>query len=103
MQKVVRDGRVAVLVSPGFGAGWFTWNRQCPECLFDPDMVAWVEGGKEGPMPDLEAKYGWEYFYDGGADDLVVRWVPEGTQFRIDEYDGSESLIVASEEIWQTA
>lgn len=103
MQKVVRDGRVAVLVSPGFGAGWFTWNRQCPECLFDPDMVAWVEGGKEGPMPDLEAKYGWEYFYDGGADDLVVRWVSEGTQFRIDEYDGSESLIVASEEIWQTA
>lgn len=103
MQKVVRDGRVAVLVSPGFGAGWFTWNRKCPECLFDPDMVAWVEGGKEGPMPDLEAKYSWEYFYDGGADDLMVVWVPEGTQFRIDEYDGSESLIVASEEIWQTA
>ena len=103
MEKVVRDGKVAVLVSPGFGAGWYTWNRERPECLYDADMVAWVEGGKEGSMPDLEAKYGWEYFYDGGASDLIIYWLAVGTQFRIDEYDGSESLVLAQEERWETA
>lgn len=103
MEKVIRDGKVAVLVSPGFGAGWYTWNQRCPECLYDADMVAWVEAGKTGPMPDLEAKYELEYFYDGGAHDLVVYWLPEGTQFRINEYDGSESLVLASEEQWETA
>lgn len=103
MQKVVRDGMVAVLYSPGFGAGWFTWNRDHPQCLYDPDMVAWVEAGRKGTMPDLEAKYGWEYFYDGGSDDLIIAWLPKGTRFRIDEYDGSESLVLASEEVWMKA
>ena len=23
--KVIRDGKVAVIISPGFGAGWSTW------------------------------------------------------------------------------
>ena len=101
--KVIRDGKVAVLYSPGFGAGWYTWNHRCPECLYDADMVAWVEGDKTGPMPDLEAKYGWEYFYDGGGNDLEIRWVPVGTQFRIHEYDGFERVIFISEEEWFTA
>ena len=26
MQKVIRDGKVAVLYSPGYGAGWYTWS-----------------------------------------------------------------------------
>ena len=103
MEKVIRDGKVAVLVSPGFGAGWYTWNTDCPECMFDPDVVAWVEGGKQGFVPNMQAKYGWEYFYDGGAEDLIVRWLPVGTQFRIDEYDGSESLVLADQERWETA
>ena len=25
MEKVIRDGKVAVLYSPGYGAGWSTW------------------------------------------------------------------------------
>lgn len=105
-ERVVRDGRVAVLVSPGFGAGWSTWaDRELRERLvFDPEVVAWVEGGKEGPLPDLEAKYGgYEYFYDGGASDLIVEWVPLGVRFRIEEYDGSESLVLESEYVWYSA
>ena len=103
MQKVIRDGRVAVLYSPGWGAGWYTWNQDHPECLFDPDVVSWVEQGKQDSCPDLEAKYGWEYFYDGGAHDLVIKWIPQGVQFRIDEYDGNESVILAQDEVWMTA
>ena len=107
MEKVVRDGKVAVLVSPGFGAGWYTWARgedsMAEKVLFDPEVVAWVEGGKEGPVPDMEAKYGMEHFYDGGAEDLVIYWVPVGAKFRIDEYDGSESLVLESNEKWVVA
>jgi len=102
MEKVVRNGKVAVLVSPGFGAGWYTWNREHPECLYDADMVAWVEGGKEGSMPDLEDKYG-SGFYAGGGGDLIIYWIDQGEKFRVDEYDGSESLVFASEEKWMTA
>ncbi len=103
MEKVVRNGKVAVLVSPGFGAGWYTWNREHPECLYDADVVAWVEGGKEGPMPDLDDKYGWSGFFDGGGRDLIIYWIDQGEQFRVDEYDGSESLVFSSEEKWITA
>ena len=100
MENVVRDGLVAVLFSPGYGAGWYTWNRDHPECLFDPDTVAWVEGGKTEAMPDWDAKYGDAYFYSGGASDLMIKWLPQGTQFRISEYDGYETVVLAAEEVW---
>lgn len=105
MNKVVRDGKVAVLVSPGFGAGWSTWaDSEVSEImLFEPEVVAWVEGGKKGTFPNLEEKYPDSYFYEGGVNDLQIEWVPVGTRFRIQEYDGSETLILESEEIWFTA
>ena len=102
-ERVVRDGRVAVLVSPGFGAGWSSWaDAELQErLLFDPEVVAWVEGGKRGPLPNLESKYG--VLYDGGAEDLVVEWVPLGVRFRIHEYDGSESIVLESQDQWFVA
>lgn len=86
MNKVIRDGKVAVLYSPGYGAGWSTWGDK--ESVFDPDTVAWVENGKKGECP----YQGKQYHYMGGADDLVVEWLPIGTVFEITEYDGSESI-----------
>jgi acetyl-CoA acetyltransferase len=44
MEKVIRDGKVAILYSPGFGAGWSTWNSYSNEMIFDPDIVN-VNGG----------------------------------------------------------
>jgi hypothetical protein len=51
----------------------------------------------------MAAKYGDQYFYEGGASDLMIEWVPLGVKFRIHEYDGSESLIRDSEEQWFVA
>ena len=104
-ERVVRDGKVAVLYSPGFGAGWSTWagSEIAERLIFDPEVVAWVEGGKQGPVPDMETKYGDDYFYDGGASDLEIRWVPVGSRFRINEYDGSESVVLFEEENWLIA
>lgn len=103
--KVVRDGKVAVLVSPGFGAGWYTWNQQHPELLFLPRVVEMVLNGTS--YSEIEAYvqsiYGEDELYVGGAVDLVVQWVPQGTKFRIDEYDGAESLKTIDQEDWITA
>ena len=101
MEKLIRDEKVAVLVSPGFGAGWYSWHS-VEELLYDPSIVEWLE---QDNMPKIEAylalKYKDEYF--GGLEDLVVMWVPVGARFRIEEYDGAESLVLESEERWITA
>lgn len=90
-------GYVAVLYSPGFGGGWYSWNEEFPECLFDPVIVERVLNGGNDGNPDsaiisyLQETYG-EYFYPGGLDTLKICWMPPGTQFRITEYDGSEHI-----------
>lgn len=84
--KVVRGGKVAVLVSPGYGAGWSTWADDAELAVFAPDVVAWVEAGKPAGA-DFE-----NYGYSGGLRQVHVEWVPQGSRFFIDEYDGYESL-----------
>lgn len=99
MNKVIRDGKVAVLVSPGFGAGWSTWSGKHRDwALFAPEVVNWVESGKNGDIDQIvKEALGEEYFYTGGARDLEIEWVEEGQLFIIDEYDGSESLSLHAE------
>ena len=95
MQKFEKDGKVAVLVSGGFGAGWSTWNSGIPECLFDPEVVeAVLSGGKVGVKAQSIAESKWPDGYWGGAAGLRVRWLDRGTRFRIEEYDGNESLFL---------
>jgi hypothetical protein len=107
MDKVIRDGKVAVLVSPGFGAGWSTWASSEFEnwARFSPAVVAWVEGGKTGDIEELvAAELGADsYFYVGGALDLEIEWSPVGTPFIINEYDGSESLQTEGNTNWCSA
>jgi hypothetical protein len=45
--------------------------------------------------------YGDHYY--GGASDLEVRWIPQGTQFIIDEYDGNEILTLKDDVNWLVA
>ena len=103
MEKVIIEGEVAVLVSPGFGAGWSSWNYQYPEMLFDPKIVAMVETEQsdEAILAYCQEKYPEGYF--GGVDDLEIVWLPVGTCFRIQEYDGSESLEIREDIHWQVA
>jgi hypothetical protein len=35
--------------------------------------------------------------YTGGVRDLEVAWLPQGTAFRIEEYDGNESIVTVAE------
>ena len=97
MERVVRDGLVAVIVSPGHGAGWYSWHG-IEELLFDPTIVAWIESNELDKIKHyITLKYPNEYF---GDVKLSIRWITQGTAFKIDEYDGSESVSVRDQEEW---
>jgi len=102
MEKVIRDGRVAVLYSPDYGAGWYTWNTEHPDMMFDPTVVNYVLEGKVDQIKAYAALK-WPDAYIGGLDDLKIEWLPEGTAFRINEYDGNESIEVKEDLNWQVA
>lgn len=98
MEKVIKDGQVAVLISRGFGAGWSTWadDKHRQTMLFDADMVnAVLEGDKQKAAAIAKAKC--DDAYTGGAEDLEVVWIPQGTAFVVEEYDGSESIRTADD------
>jgi len=100
--KLNEDGKVAVLYSPGFGAGWYTWNQTVPQILFDPAIVKFVEKEKWDELATYVAlKY--PDIYTGGMKDLKVAWIPEGTLFRVDDYDGSESIELKENDNWLVA
>jgi len=107
MNKVIEDGKVAVLYSLGFGAGWYTWNRSVSECLFDPDIVELVRASAHPDEIEETARAKWaqgeDHFYPGGADALSIEWLQEGTKFFIDEYDGSEYVVTEDDIDWLTA
>ena len=100
MEKVIRDGKVAVLYSPGYGAGWSTWcynDDLVKTLLFHPLIVEKVESGLEREItPEwLVEQFGRNFkdVYCGGVYQLEIEWLPEGTAFRINEYDGFETII----------
>lgn len=103
MNKVIRDGRVAVLYTSAHGAGWYSWH-DIPELLFDPEVVRMIENPDEDEDENTiinycREKYGTQGYYNG-AKSLAIKWIPQGSQFRVQEYDGSETVIVASQEKW---
>ena len=106
MRKYIRDGKVAVLISPGFGSGWSTWNSNYPGMLFDPviiEMLLNVENGDEAFVAgQIEAHVDINYpdASISGLENLEVQWVPVGTEFIVHEYDGSESLRTKDSFAW---
>ena len=111
MDKVIVDGKVAVLVSGGVGAGWSTWQNDA--MAFEPKIVEMVLAGeKDKNRADRKATRGkiigymtetYPDHFIGGIDGIEVEWVPVGTRFIIDEYDGNESLVLESDMNWFTA
>ena len=101
MEKVIKDGKVGVLVSPGFGAGFSTWGYPT-EAIFDPTLIELVENEKWQEAIDY-CESTWEDSYSGGVHDLRVAWIDEGTRFIIEEYDGAESFRFEEDIDWITA
>jgi hypothetical protein len=100
MEKVIKDGKVGVLISPGYGAGFYTWGYPT-EAIFNPTLIELVEQQKVQEAIDFVEKT-WNG-YSGGVQDLRVAWIEEGTRFIIEEYDGAEHLRFEEDIDWITA
>jgi len=111
MQKLIKDDMVAVIYSPGYGAGWSTWGLS-EDAVFDPQLARLVEKRNGLGIGDdaewnavtadivayVEKLWPKDYFF--GVNDLEVAWLPVGTKFRIDENDGYESILVEDDLTW---
>lgn len=98
--KKIKDGRLCVLYSPGYGAGWYTWHG-VEELVFDPVLVDMVldDADPEDIIDYCKETYGTDNYY-GGAEDLTVAFVDTGDKFRIEEYDGAESVMCMNDYQW---
>lgn len=103
MEKYIRGGNlVGVLYSPGFGAGWSTWNREYPDMVFDPGMIDLISNN-ETEKARTYAALKWPDAYLGGFGNLCVTWLPQGTVFRVVEYDGNEEIEIRDKTDWLIA
>ena len=95
-----------MLLTHSHGSGWFTCN-EIPEIVFDPYIV---EAVLSATPHTLIMDY-CERTYDGGghgnywaaASVLRVLWVDQGEDFRIEEYDGKEYVVLKRAQTWLTA
>jgi len=119
VDKVIKDGYVAVIISYGYGTGWSSWHTgdedEYDRMLFDPAIVGLIE--------NRETAYQSNALEDADVEDadekiklycrltysdiwyptrLDVAWIKEGTQFSIYEHDGDE-FIISNEDLLVTA
>lgn len=99
-----------ILYSPGYGAGWSSWNsgETGRFMLTYAPIVDFIEAGGEFTSTDHPllvalaaeclARFGTDYVCLLGATDLRV-WSGEG-RVRVEEYDGSESVVTEGEQDW---
>lgn len=95
-----------VLISPGYGAGWSTWNN--PALATDSHVIdAFEKGVSKEEMKEFCIHLGladeFGDVYMGGFDDLIVVDVPAGELFQIQEYDGYESIEIFDSSDWIVA
>lgn len=103
MKKKLKGGKIAVLYSSDWGAGWYSWHGIRP-LLFDPTVVEMVENNEptEKIKQYCRDTYGTNNCYDG-ADSLDVAYVDTDERFYIKEYDGLESVVLESNFNWISA
>lgn len=102
VEKVIRNNKVAVLISPSFGSGWSSEvdNEFRDILLFHPKIVKMVEDGKRNEITEQWMHENFPeigYVYCGGACNLEIAWIECGSRIHIHEYDGYESIEYVSD------
>lgn len=101
--KVTKDGKVAVIVSDGYGIGFSTSMSSGPaeskRAVFDPKLVQLIQDGASTTRlaEAMALAYEDDYFTEGCLEGLYIEWIPEGVAFRIDQTDGAEYIVRADE------
>jgi len=109
VEKLVRDGQVAILISPNYGAGWYTWNDSRKKwMLWHKELVEAIENKNFEKAKRVAKKANQEFsngsdIYLGAIEELQIVWLPKGTLFKVSEYDGSEFIKKFSDEIYMEA
>jgi hypothetical protein len=104
-ERYVKDGKVAVLYSPEYGAGWSTWGNlpvfdaNIVRILLDESLSRSEQNQKIEKY--CESAYPDEYL--GGVENLRIKWLPIGTHFIFLEDDGYESIMVRDAMAWIVA
>lgn len=94
MEKLERDGLVAVVYNSGYGAGWSSWQSSFEYssilCM-DKDIASAVLRGDKKEAARI-AKEKCPNAYCDDYEKLSIEWVPKGYAFEIECYDGKESV-----------
>lgn len=101
MNKVIRNGKVAVITSKQYGP-WSTVYGE--DVLFDPNLVEIIESGEniEGRVQEYcMERYPDEYW------DIIplleIQWIPLGTYFKVFRNYDEEYIEYAAEIRWEKA
>lgn len=96
-----------ILISPNHGAGWSTWAHDSVRdfMLKDPTLVAMAERKASQQEVDdyVKAQHPDADIYTGGWHQIKVVELPAGTLFKVDEYDGYESIETKEGTDWLVA
>jgi len=110
MKRVFRKNKVAVLYSPGFGCGWSTSMKNNTTVVFHPKLVELVEKNcreeiTEELLKNLVSEEEKEHIYvdRSAVNNLRIQWLPIDTEFRIEEKDGSEGIVLKEKQLWMVA
>lgn len=110
VEKVVRDGMVAVIVSRGYGSGWSTvanYPSDTDVLMYHPKLVEMIESGELEELVNgnkagdfawwVKSVLGVDDMYLGGWSELEIQWIPQGTRFTVEEYDGAEYIVTEAD------
>lgn len=99
-----------VIYSPGFGAGWSTWNDEEKRnfLALDPVLAEMAEAGATSDEAEAYIKKSLgldndDYICMLGWEGIKTLEIPSGTLFMINEYDGSESIQLQTGDEWLVA
>ena len=99
VERYEKDGKVAVLYSPGYGAGWSSWaeDKYRETMMFDKRLVELLLNNKDrlkdqNLVDSIITGNTKDSIYIGGVENLQIEWIPKGYGVRIDEHDGYESI-----------
>lgn len=96
---------LAVICSEGYGAGFSTWYPKLGDLLVygDDVLISLIEEGSQSTYREIK-NHLQNHYLPGWIDDslkqLTIEWVPVGTRFQIDEYDGYESVRILEDIEW---
>ena len=98
LQKVIKDGKVAIVHSADYGTALYSNFPERQELLFSPALVELIESKSAGAVtPEfIKSEFGIDVTgkaWGGTTYQLRVTYLPMGTKFRIVNEDGKESII----------